>query len=104
MPSSCKYCTEQLGRSTPTVVVGNTAALAKHNVTAPTSPDGEVYCRLRPSRGNAVARKSAKKAAVSSLDSSGCRRHVQRTGSIIAAIAAVGAVLGGLTGYWGTYK
>lgn len=32
------------------------------------------------------------------------RPHVQRAGALIATLAAVGAVFGGLTGYWSAYK
>lgn len=32
------------------------------------------------------------------------RPHIQRAGALIAAVAAVGAVFGGLTGYWSAYK
>lgn len=54
--------------------------------------------------GDVVVRRSAKKPVISPTESGGWRRHMHRTGAIIAAVAGVGAVLGGLTGYWGTYK
>jgi TolB-like protein/Flp pilus assembly protein TadD len=53
-------------------------------------------------RAKRMARKNTKAEAPAA--EAGWRHHLRRTSAIIAAVAGLGAILGGLVGYWDTYK